>query len=70
LSIRCPPWDDRGVDRDDRTEDVRRSFLDAEELIRQERLDRTDADGSRESELEDMRELLLARIRAKTRPDR
>jgi hypothetical protein len=58
------------VDRDDPTEDVRHSFLDAEELIRQERLDRTDADGSRESELDDMRELLLARIRAKTRPDR
>ena len=58
------------MDRDEPTEDVRRSFLDSEELIRQEQLKRSDADGSRESELEDMRELLLARIRAKTRPDR
>jgi hypothetical protein len=58
------------MDRDDRTEDVRRSFLEAEELIRKEELERSDADGSRESELEDMRELLLARIRAKTRSDR
>jgi hypothetical protein len=58
------------MDRDDRTEDVRRSFREAEELIRREQLERSDAEGSRESELEDMRELLLARIRAKTRPDR
>ena len=69
LSVRCPPWDDRGVDRDDRTEDVRRSRLESEELIRQEQLNRSEADGSRESELEDMRQLLLARIRAKTRSD-
>jgi hypothetical protein len=58
------------MDRDDRAEDVRRSFLEAEELIRQGQLERSDAEGSRESELEDMRELLLARIRAKTRSDR
>jgi hypothetical protein len=58
------------VDRDDQTEDVRRSLLESEELIRQEQVNRSDADRSRESELEDMRELLLARIRAKTRPDR
>ena len=58
------------MDRDDRTEDVRRSFLESEELIRQEQLERSDAEGSRESELEDMRALLLARIRAKTRSDR
>ena len=58
------------MDRDDRPEDVRPSFLESEELIRQKQLNRSDADGSRESDLEDMRELLLARIRAKTRPDR
>jgi hypothetical protein len=59
------------MDRDDQTEDVRRSLLESEELIRQEQLDPSDTDGSRESDLEDMRELLLARIRAKTRrPDR
>ena len=58
------------MDRDDQTEDVRRSLLESEELIRQEQVNRSDADRSRESELEDMRELLLARIRAKTRPDR
>jgi hypothetical protein len=58
------------MDRDDRTEDVRRSFLEAEELTLQEQLERSEAEGSRESELEDMRALLLARIRAKTRSDR
>jgi hypothetical protein len=58
------------VDRDDQTDDARRSFLEAEELIRQEQLNPSEADASRESDLEDMRQLLLARIRAKTRSDR
>jgi hypothetical protein len=58
------------MDRDDRTEAVRRSFLEAEELIRHEQLERSDAEAARESELDDMRALLLERIRAKTRSDR
>jgi hypothetical protein len=64
------PWNDRGVDRDDQTDDVRGRLRESEELIRQEQLNPSDADGSRESDLQDMRELLLARIRAKTRTDR
>jgi hypothetical protein len=57
------------VDRDEQTGDVPGSLVDSEELIRQEHLDPSDADGSRESDLEAMRELLLERIRAKTRRD-
>jgi hypothetical protein len=58
------------VDRDDQTDNVRGRLRESEELIRQEQLNPSDTDGSRESELQDMRELLLARIRAKTRTDR
>jgi hypothetical protein len=57
------------VDRDEQTGDVPGSLVDSEELIRLEQLDPSDADGSRESDLEAMRELLLERIRAKTRRD-
>jgi hypothetical protein len=59
------------VDRDDQTDKVRGRLRESDELIRQEQqLNPSDTDGSRESELQDMRELLLARIRAKTRTDR
>jgi hypothetical protein len=58
------------VDRDDQMDDVRGPLRESEELIRQEQLNPSDTDGSRESDLQDMRELLLARIRAKTRTDR
>jgi hypothetical protein len=54
------------VDRDEQTDDLPGSLVDSEELIRQEQLDPSE---SRESELEEMRELLLERIRAKTRRD-
>jgi len=54
------------VDRDEQTNDVPGSLIEPEGLIRQEQLD---ADGSRESDLEEMRQLLLERIRAKTRRD-
>jgi hypothetical protein len=57
------------VDRDEQTDDVPGSLVDSEELIRQEQLDPSDPSESRESELEEMRELLLERIRAKTRRD-
>jgi len=57
------------VDRDEQTDDVPGSLVESEELIRQEQLAPDDADGSRESELEEMRELLLERIRAKTLRD-
>ena len=57
------------MDRDEQTDDVPGSLVESEDLIRQERLDPSDADGSRESDLEEMRQLLLARIRAKTRRD-
>jgi hypothetical protein len=57
------------VDRDDQTDGVPGSLVESEELIRQEQLDPSDADGLRESDLEAMRELLLERIRAKTRRD-
>jgi hypothetical protein len=70
LSIRCLAWDDPGVDRSDQRDDLRGRLLESEELIRQEQLDPSDADGSREADLDDMREVLLARIREKTRSDR
>lgn len=57
------------MDRDEQTDDVPGSLVESEGLIRQEQLDASDADGSRESDLEEMRELLLERIRAKTRRD-
>ncbi len=57
------------MDRDEQSDDVPGSLVESEDLIRQEQLDAGDADGSRESELEEMRELLLERIRAKTRRD-
>ena len=57
------------MDRDEQTDDVPGSLAESEGLIRQEQLDPSDADGSRESDLEAMRELLLDRIRAKTRRD-
>ena len=63
------PWDDRGVDRDEQTDDVPGSLVESEGLTRQEQLDRSDTDGSRASDQEEMRELLLERIRAKTRRD-
>jgi hypothetical protein len=56
------------VDRDEQTDDVP-SLVEPEALIHQEQLEPSDADGSRESDLEEMRQLLLARIRAKTRRD-
>jgi hypothetical protein len=57
------------VNRDEQTDDVPGSLVESEGLIRQEQLDASGADGSRESDLEEMRELLLERIRAKTRRD-
>ena len=57
------------MDRDEQTDDVPGSLVESEELIRREQLAPDDADGSRESELEEMRELLLERIRAKTLRD-
>ena len=57
------------MDRDEQTDDVPGSLVESEDLIRQEQLDPSDAGGSRESDLEEMRQLLLARIRAKTRRD-
>ena len=56
------------LDRDEQTDDVPGSLVEPEGLIHQEQLDPSDADGSRESDLEEMR-LLLERIRAKTRRD-
>ena len=57
------------MDRDEQTDDVPGSLVEPEGLIHQEQLDPSDADGSRESDLDEMRELLLERIRAKTRRD-
>ena len=57
------------MDRDEQTDDVPGSLVGSEDLTRHEQLDPSDADGSRESDLEEMRQLLLARIRAKTRRD-
>jgi hypothetical protein len=55
------------VDHADPKEDLRGRLVEAEDLIRSEQLNPSDADGSRESSLQDMREVLLARIREKTR---
>ena len=57
------------MDRDEQTDDVPGSLVESEDLIRREQLDPSEADGSRESDLEEMRQLLLERIRAKTRRD-
>ena len=57
------------MDRDEQTDDVPGSLVEPEGLIDQEQLDTSDADGSRESDLDEMRELLLERIRAKTLRD-
>ena len=57
------------MDRDEQTDDLPGSLVEPEGLIRPEQLDASDADRSRESDLEEMRELLLERIRAKTRRD-
>jgi hypothetical protein len=61
------PWNDHAVDHADPKEDLRGRLVEAEDLIRSEQLNPSDADGSRESSLQDMREVLLARIREKTR---
>ena len=57
------------MDRDEPTDDLPGSLFEPEGLIRREQLGASDADASRESDLEEIRELLLERIRAKTRRD-
>jgi len=49
------------VDHDDPKDDLRGRLIEYEDLIRSEQLNPSDADGTRESDLEDMREVLLAR---------
>ncbi len=54
------------VDHGDLQADLERQLGTAEDLIGREQIDPSDRDGTREAELEEMRELLLARIRDKT----
>lgn len=58
------------MDHGDLKDDLHGKLLESEDLIRQEQLNPSDVDGSRESDLEDMREVLLARIREKTHANR
>jgi hypothetical protein len=67
VELAGPSWNDYGVDHADPKDDLRGRLIEYEDLIRREQLNPSDADGSRESDLEEMREVLLARIREKTR---
>ena len=54
------------VNRSDLHDDLAHQLGKTEDLIRREQIDPSDRDGTREAELEEMREVLLARIRDKT----